>query len=219
VTTFVLVPGGWHGGWYFRPIAEALRSAGRTAYAVTLTGLGERAHLRTAATNLDTHIEDVVAVLEAEEITDAVLVGHSYGGMVITGAADRCPERVARLVYADAYVPRHGESCWDLTTPAFREVFVSRAAADGHCVQPPPGLDPRATAHPLASLLQKIRLNGHRPPPRRDFLHLGAWAGSPFTGLHDRLARDPAWRTRSVPAPHDVVRHASDALLEILLAP
>jgi len=217
VATFVLVPGGWHGGWWYRPIAAALRRHGHDAYPVTLTGLGDRAHLGATA-NLDTHIQDVVALLETERITDAVLVGHSYSGMVITGAADRCPDRVTRLVYSDAYVPADGDSCWELTTPEFRRVFLEGAAADGFGVAPIPGTDPRNTAHPLASFVQKIRLSGAvERVPRRDFLYLSGWQGNPFTELYERLSGDPAWHTHSLPTSHNVVDEAPDELLEILL--
>ncbi|MFF3573712.1 alpha/beta fold hydrolase [Nocardia jiangxiensis] len=121
---FVLVPGGWHGGWSYTPLANALRQHGHDACPVTLTGVGDRNHLLTATTNLDTHINDVTAMLESERITDAVLVGHSYAGMVITGVADRVPERVATLVYSDAYVPDDGQSCFELTSAEFRRMFV-----------------------------------------------------------------------------------------------
>jgi pimeloyl-ACP methyl ester carboxylesterase len=218
VATFVLVPGGWRGGWWYRPIVEALRRHGHDAHAVTLTGLGDRAHLRATA-NLDTHVQDVTALLEAEQITDAVLVGHSYAGMVITGAADRCPDRVRRLVYSDAYVPADGESCWDLTTPEFRRLFVEGAAADGVSVAPPRTSDARTTAHPLASFVQKIRLSGAvERVPRRDFIYLSGWRDrSPFNELHERLSRDPAWHTHRLPTGHNIVAEAPDKLLEILL--
>jgi pimeloyl-ACP methyl ester carboxylesterase len=95
MTNFVLVPGSHHGGWSFEPVSSRLRSLGHAVYPLTLTGVGERNHLISASVNLDTHITDVVSVLEAEQITEAVLCGHSYGGMVITGVADRVPERLA----------------------------------------------------------------------------------------------------------------------------
>ncbi|GAA5179380.1 alpha/beta fold hydrolase [Rugosimonospora acidiphila] len=218
MATFVLVPGGWHGGWSYRPIAQALRQRGHDAYPVTLTGLGDRAHLRAAVANLDTHIQDVVSVLETERITDAVLVGHSYAGMVITGVADRCPDRIGRLVYSDAYVPADGDSMWDLTTPAFRQLFLENATADGFRVAPPPGLDPRTAAHPLPSFLQKLRLSGAPSRVRRrDYLYLSGWQGSPFAGVYERLSRDPAWHTHRLPTGHNVVAEAPDKLLEILL--
>ncbi|NJP95591.1 alpha/beta hydrolase [Nonomuraea sp. FMUSA5-5] len=217
---FVLVPGGWHGGWYYSPLVDRLRAAGHQAHAVTLTGVGERAHLAASSVNLDTHIEDVLAVLAAERITDAVLVGHSYGGMVITGAADRAaPGSVRRLVYSDAYVPGDGQSCWDLTTDAFRDLFLRNAAADGFSVAAPQGLDPRTTAHPLASFLQRLQLGGGGLPRVRtlDYVYLSGWDGTPFTEVHARLSQDPAWRVHSLDSGHNVLRDAPDELLEILL--
>lgn len=217
MATFILVPGGWHGGWYFHPIADTLRRNGHHAFPMTLTGLGDRAHLLTATTNLDTHIQDVVALLEAAEIHDAVLVGHSYAGMVITGAAARAPGRIRRLVYSDAYVPADGDSCFDLTTPAFRESFLQGAQADGHTVAPPPGLDPRTTPHPLASFLQKIQLAGEPQVDRRDYVYLDGWSGTPFTEVYQRLRHDPDWRVHSLPTGHNVAREAPERFVKILL--
>ena len=151
-------PGGWHAGWYFQAFAEALRARGHRAYPITLTGLGERRHLLNAAVNLETHIEDVVQILATERLTDVVLLGHSYGGMVLTGVIDRAPDRIAAAIYSDAYVPAQGESCFDLANDLFRGMFLEGAAQDGFSVPPPPGLDPRATAHPLAAFLQRLRL-------------------------------------------------------------
>jgi pimeloyl-ACP methyl ester carboxylesterase len=184
---------------------------------VTLTGIGDRAHLATAATNLDTHVQDVLATLAVEQITDAVLVGHSYGGMVITAVADRAPERVDGLVYCDAYVPADGESCWDLAGERYRDLFLEGAAADGCSVRPPARLDPRATAHPLASFLQRISLPRGLPDVRRDYVYLSGWAESPFTGLYRRLLDDPAWRVHEIDTGHDVMAEEGERLLQILL--
>ncbi|AHI00528.1 alpha/beta fold hydrolase [Kutzneria albida] len=217
MATFVLVPGGWHGGWYFEPIARGLREQGHQAYSVTLSGIGERGHLAAGA-NLDMHIQDVVSLLEHERIENAVLCGHSYGGMVITGAADRLPERVDALVYSDAYVPRDGESCWELATDGFRQLFVAGTAATGHSVDPPPTLDPRASPHPVASFLQLIRLTGSLDRFRRkDFIYLSDWRGTPFTELYERLRREPTWNVHTLPVGHDIVGEAPQALLEILM--
>src|SRR6202167_6610182 len=110
MTDFVLVQGAWIGGWYWRPITQTLRKSGHEAYAPTLTGLGERIHLMSPSINLDTHVADVVNLIEWEELSDIVLVGHSYGGMVVTGVADALPDRVRSLVYLDAFVPKNGEA-------------------------------------------------------------------------------------------------------------
>jgi pimeloyl-ACP methyl ester carboxylesterase len=115
MATFVLVHGGGHGGWCWQRLSPLLRAAGHDVYAPTLTGLGERAHLLHPGVDLDTHIDDIVGVLKFEGLTDAILVGHSYGGMVITGAADRALSRVGHLVYLDAAHPRDGEALSQLT--------------------------------------------------------------------------------------------------------
>ncbi|MEU5874079.1 alpha/beta fold hydrolase [Glycomyces sp. NPDC047369] len=216
MTTFVLVPGMCHGGWCFADLTERLRAQGHLVHPLTLTGLGERRHLGGA--NLDTHIEDVTALLAAEDLQGAVLVGHSYGGMVITGAADRAPERVERLVFLDAFVPEHGDSCWNLATDREHQWYLD-VVDDGFGVRPLPFFDPRATPHPIASLLQPIRLSGAARPRRRDYVYAAGWDGeSPFTGVYERLSADPAWTTHALDAGHNLMRDAPDDLLKILLA-
>src|SRR5262245_62179819 len=110
MATFVLVPGAWLGGWCWRDVAPLLRSAGHDVIAITLTGIAERAHLLTPAVGLGTHVEDVVSALVYGDLRDVFLVGHSYGGVVVTAAAARVPERLRGLVYLDASVPEDGKS-------------------------------------------------------------------------------------------------------------
>jgi pimeloyl-ACP methyl ester carboxylesterase len=185
---------------------------------MTLTGLGDRARPLSTAKNLDTHIQDVLSFLEAADIHDAVLVGHSYAGMVIAGAAARAAGRVRRLVYADAYVPGDGDSCYELTTPAYRELFIHGAGADGLTVPPPAHLDARTVPHPLASFLQKLRVQGAPPVERRDYIYLAGWAErSPFAEVYQRLRGDPDWRVHTLPTGHNVVREAPEQLVRILL--
>jgi pimeloyl-ACP methyl ester carboxylesterase len=117
MAAFVLVHGGAHGGWCYQRVGRRLLQAGHEVYAPTLTGLGERSHLVGPHVNLDLHIQDVVAVLHYEDLEDVILVGHSYGGMVITGVADRAADRVDKLVYLDAANPKNGESLVDVAGP------------------------------------------------------------------------------------------------------
>jgi pimeloyl-ACP methyl ester carboxylesterase len=117
MATYVLVHGGGHGGWCYQRVARLLRSAGHEVYTPTLTGLGERSHLLSPKIDLDLHIADVVAVLHYEDLRDVILVGHSYGGMVITGVGDRAAERIGRLVYLDAATPVNGQSLVDVAGP------------------------------------------------------------------------------------------------------
>jgi pimeloyl-ACP methyl ester carboxylesterase len=131
VTTFVLVHGSFSGGWVWRSVADELRQAGHVVYTPTLSGLGDRAHLADAGITLGTHIADVANLLHWEDLADVVLVGHSYGGMVISGVAATCPERLATLIYLDAYVPRGGESWFDLQTPEDAAAATAEMADSG----------------------------------------------------------------------------------------
>jgi pimeloyl-ACP methyl ester carboxylesterase len=131
MATFVLVHGAWHGGWCWKKVTPLLRAVGHEVYTPTLTGLGERVHLAAPEIDLTTHIQDVVNVLEYEELREVVLVGHSYGGMVITGVADRAADRLAHLVYLDAFVPADGQALVDLIDPAGRQGLEERVLAEG----------------------------------------------------------------------------------------
>jgi pimeloyl-ACP methyl ester carboxylesterase len=218
MTTYVLVPGACHGAWCFDDLAESLRAQGHRALAVTLTGIAERAHLVHAGVNLETHVADVVAELAVHDLSDAVLVGHSYGGMVITAVADRVPQQVNSLIYLDAFVPRDGESCWTLTTDEQRAWYTA-VDETGYGVPPLPFFDPRATAHPLASLMQPIRLTGDLSRfRRRVYVYATQWEGqSPLAATFDHIRRDPTWTTYVLDAAHNLMRDCPDELLQILL--
>jgi pimeloyl-ACP methyl ester carboxylesterase len=219
MATFVLVPGGWHGSWSFEEVVPLLERAGHTVHALTLTGLRPDDDNATVATaNLDTHADDVLHLLDRARITSATLVGHSYGGMVISAAADRARGRVSRLVYLDAYVPRDGESCWLSTTERYRQAFIAGAASTGYAVLPPAGGDPRRRPHPLASFTQTIRLTGAVDHvPRREFIYCSGWEDrTPFTELRTRLRADPDWHVHDLPTGHNAMREAPDAVAELL---
>ncbi|MGW6121578.1 alpha/beta fold hydrolase [Nocardia sp. NPDC055165] len=224
MATFILVPGAWHGSWTFEAVTPLLEAAGHTVHALTLTGLRpDEDDLTVARANLDTHADDVVRLLETAQITDATLVGHSYGGMVISAAADRAAGRISRLVHLDAYVPRDGESCWSLTTEAYRQSFVDGAADTGYAVRPPfrppHGGEPRRRPHPLASLVQSIRLTGAVDRiPRRDFIYCSGWEDdTPFAGLRARLRAAPGWHVHDIPSGHNAMREAPGAVADLLL--
>jgi pimeloyl-ACP methyl ester carboxylesterase len=219
MAVYVLVPGGWHGAWAYDGIAHELRSLQHEAFPITLTGLDEGSDGPMRGTNLDTHIRDVARLIDSLPAERVVLCGHSYAGLVITGAADRLPERVEALVYIDAYVPSDGDSCWSLTNDLFRRVFVKRATADGNAVAPPSGLDPRATPHPMASLLQPLRLTGKvNRIRRRTFIYCSGWPETPLTATYEHLRSDPAWSVHVFPTGHDVMSEAPDELLGVLVA-
>src|SRR5262245_41474259 len=131
MTTFVLVPGFWLGGWAWQEVTGRLRAAGHDAYPVTLTGLGERAHLARPEIDLDTHLTDVLNLLTYQDLRDVVLVGHSYGGLVVTGVADRAGDRVGRLVYVDSGPLPDGWAHQDFSPPDERAAREERITRDG----------------------------------------------------------------------------------------
>ncbi|MBT2321814.1 alpha/beta hydrolase [Variovorax paradoxus] len=207
---FVLVPGGWHGAWAFDAVSNALSGEGHEVQALTLSGLGDEP---ANGANLERHINEVVQAIRGRDMR-VVLVGHSYGGMVITGAADKESSRVKAIVYADAYVPDNGASVWSLTTPNYRERFIAGAAADGLTCAPAAHLDRRCRPHPIAT----IRLTGNwRNVRSKAFIAACGWEGSPFVELYERLRLDPEWATHRLDCAHDVPRLAPEALTRILL--
>ena len=224
MATFILVPGAWHGAWAFEAVIPLLEQDGHTVHSLTLTGLRPGDDAATVAhANLDTHATDVVSLLESAQITDATLVGHSYGGMVIYAAADRAGGRVSRLVHLDAYVPRDGESCWSLTSENYRQLFINGATDTGYAVQPPfrapHGGDPRRRPHPLASLVQTIRLTGVVDRvPRRDFIYCAGWeADTPFARLRARLQADPGWHVHDILTAHNAMKESPAVVAKLLM--
>jgi pimeloyl-ACP methyl ester carboxylesterase len=175
-STFVLVPGGAHGGWCYQRVARRLQASGHLVHAVTLTGVGERAHLVNPQVDLNTHIQDVVNVLVYEDLHDVVLVGHSYGGMVITGVADRVPDRIGKIVYLDAANPVDGQSLVDVSPDVAKARELASTVNDTEVVLAPfPGLteflygvsdpddvawmDARLTGHPWKCFDTKLELH------------------------------------------------------------
>ena len=177
MATYLLVHGGFQGGWAYRRVARLLRGAGHEVYTPTLTALGERSHLAYVQVNLDTHVADIGNVILWEDLEDVILVGHSYGGIVVTGVADRMPERIAALVYLDALVPADGDSLFKLR-PDYLARFIAKAADSGGLAIAPGAasafdtrlpadwawIDAKTTPHPLACFTQAIRLTGDANP-------------------------------------------------------
>jgi pimeloyl-ACP methyl ester carboxylesterase len=130
-TTFVLVHPAWHGGWCWKKVVPLLRARGYDVFTPTLTGLGERSHLARPEIGLEVHVSDVVNVLRHEDLRDVVLVGHSSSGAVITGVADRVPDRIGHIVYLDAFVPADGQSVLDLVAPDRRQILEGLATTEG----------------------------------------------------------------------------------------
>ncbi|MDH3706485.1 MAG: alpha/beta hydrolase [Acidimicrobiia bacterium] len=176
MTTFVLIHGGGHGGWCYRDVKRRLEAAGHEVFAPSLTGLAERSNALSERIDLDFHIDDVVRLLSSWDLHDIVLVGHSYGGMVITGVSDRAADRIAKLVFLDAANPRNGQSLVDVAGPIIEMTRPMGAIVDDVEVVllPAPGAaafygitdpaaqawaDARLTPHPWKCFEQKLELH------------------------------------------------------------
>ena len=243
--TFVLVHGAWAGGWAWKRVAPLLRAQGHDVFTPTLTGLGERVHLGNPDVNLDTHIQDIVNLLVYEDLEDAVLVGWSYSGMVITGVLEKVPDRLAHVVYVDAEVPRDGESEFDVSGKEFRDEMERSAQSSGEgwkaslgdaaaiaAVFGPwlPDVETRrwfsaklaSSGQPIETFRQPIRLaNPAADSVPRTFLRCpvdGAiWAGI-YEPMVERLRNDSRWRLLELASNHLAPIAAPDLVAEALLA-
>ena len=228
MTDFVLVHGAWHGGWCYNLVAKQLRSQGHNVYTPTLTGLGERSHLRGEKTDLNTHIEDILNVVRWQDLDQFVLCGHSYGGMVITGVADAIRERISCLVYLDAYVPKDGEAIWDYMGDARRQLLLRDAETyQGHAVGAPPpahfGVDPanqdwvagKLTPQPMLTLTQPVKLRGGDGPIGRR-VYVFATGPSSMEGWYPEFRSDPEWEVLTIKCGHDLMVDAPDEVVKIL---
>ena len=231
MATFVLVHGAWSGGWCYHKVAARLRAGGHTVFTPTLTGQGERAHLLAGTINLSLHIDDVLAVMHYENLDGVVLAGHSYGGIVITGVADRAPERIAALVYLDAFLPEDGQSLFDINIPANTQRFIANAGAHGGLAVPAPPaaffnvntedaprVDALATPFPLGCFTEKLKLTGaYKTIARRSYVHGTVLPReSPFKPFYDRAAADRGWQAHALPCGHHVMLDEPDRVTRIL---
>jgi pimeloyl-ACP methyl ester carboxylesterase len=215
--TYIFIPGAWHGAWVYDPIIQRLEVLQKKCMALTLPGLEEEQDKKDKLINLDSHIQFVIDFLELENITDIILCGHSYAGMVITGVADRIPEKIYGLIYIDAYTPKNGDTCWNLTSDAYRNLFVTGACGDGLTVENPPGVDKRRRPHPLATFMQALRLNdNYKKIKNRAFIYLSGWEGTPFVEQYERLKKLQSWHVETIHSAHNVMRDFPDELTEVL---
>jgi pimeloyl-ACP methyl ester carboxylesterase len=229
MSVFVIVHGAWGGGWEWTPVAGLLRRRGHQVFTPTLTGMGDRAHLgRHEPVGLATHVQDVVATIEFENLDDVVLCGASFGGMPVTGAADLVAERISLVIYIDGLVPQDGQSALDLLPEAFGAIVRSRVDADGPegRVPIPAGLrealvpqgsladDVRANVlarlcdQPAASFTEPLRLSGAVDQLPRAFIRCTSGdyqdelGGDPIEACA-RRARAEGWTYREITTPHD----------------
>ena len=237
MAVFVLVHGSMHGGWCWKRVVPGLRAAGHDFYAPTLTGLGERVHLAHPGVDLDTHVRDVLGVLEYEDLRDVVLVGHSYGAVVVTGVADRLQERIAHLVFLDGAMPVDGQAVLDFFPPEWGAARRAQVDAEGDGWRLPPPVDltnlgitaeddaawvrSKLVPQPFATFTRPLRLTnaaGFGGP--KTFV---ACVEAPAAGWRDamveRVRAEPGWRYRELATGHDAMitapSHLADLLLEL----
>lgn len=232
--TFVLVHGAFHGAWCWKDVARRLRALGHEVYTPTLTGLGERSHLMSFRPSLDTFIEDVAQVLRYEELERVILVGHSFSGTVVSGVADRMPERLRHLVYLDATVLVSGETHGGTMPPGLLEEYITRAMEQGNGVQVPPNppsrygiTDPvqaakiaaKRTPQPLSVYYDELTLRN----PLGNALPATYIACSepynPYTASsRDRVKTIADWNYLEIPTQHNAMMLMPRELAEMLAA-
>jgi pimeloyl-ACP methyl ester carboxylesterase len=227
MATFVVAHGAWSAGWAWKKMRPLMRGAGHELWTPTYTGLGERVHLGHADVTLDTHIQDIVALLETEDLSDVILIGHSYGGMVATGVADRARARVAQLVYLDAFVPTDGQAVFDLVPPdiARKMQAGAEASASGYGIpsNPMPSdtspedqawAGPRRMPQPVKAFSTKLKLT--EPAAPRTYIYAKkAGIGDSFRQFYARAQRE-GWRTYEIDSSHNPHITNPEGLLAIL---
>jgi pimeloyl-ACP methyl ester carboxylesterase len=228
--TFVLVHGAWHGGWCWRRVSDLLEKQGHKVFSPTLTGLGERSHLMRAGINVSTHVTDVVNLIKWERLSNIVLCGHSYGGMVISGIAEQAADKIASIVFLDAFVPDNGDSMENLTSQAVRDGL--KAATDRGDIGVPPRsaalfmvndkdqawVDAMCVPQPIGTMTEVQKLSGAREKvAKKSYIRAGSYPNPGFDKAMTRVQADKSWRVYSVPCGHDVMVDMPERLTEILL--
>ncbi len=228
--TFVLVHGAWHGGWCWRRVSDLLQKKGHKVFTPTMTGLGERSHLIDAKVNLATHVTDIVNVIKWENLNDIVLVGHSYGGVIISGVAEQAREAIGSIVFLDAFVPETGDSLAAKASQPVREAIAALVQKGDTAMKPVPAavfrvnekdrawVDGMCTPHPIATLTDKITVTGAREKiAKKAYVRAKGYPSVPFDGMQERYKADAAWRSYELPCGHDAMVDMPDRLTEILV--
>ena len=231
MSTFVLVHGAWHGGWCWTSTATALRQLGHEVHTPTLTGLGERSHLLHKDISSDDHVTDIVNVLKWRELQDVVLVGHSYGGTIITGVAGQMPEAVGALVYLDAFVPEvSNEAILETANPVRMAAFQKQIDAGAIALEPDDAIDNwtddagvkawlvrQCTPQPKGTFQQGVSLTGREADvSRRHYILAGRNKPSPFWGQYKRVRELSGWTSETIATLHDAMIEAPDDLAKRL---
>jgi pimeloyl-ACP methyl ester carboxylesterase len=228
--TYVLVHGAWFGGWCWRQVADGLRALGHTVYTPTLTGLGDRRHLAKPGINLDMHADDVVNLLEMEDLSKVVLVGWSYGGMVVTDTLARAPQRVASMVYLDAFAPERGRSATSYTSRNPPEQLIQLVASNKDipplplkslAVENQAVIDyctPRVAPHPVLTFLQASKALPERPDIPHTYVLAGGYAkvSETFRPFYETFRQDKRARAQVIDTGHVMMMTDPGGTLDIL---
>ncbi len=230
MATFLVAHGAWSAGWAWKKMRPLLRERGHELFTPSHTGLGERAHLLSREIDLETHIADILGVIRCEDLREVTLIGHSYGGMVATGVADRASERLSRLVYLDAFAPRDGQSLLDLLGPQGRAERLEDARRNGEgwllSANPMPAdtteadqawAMPRRGKQPLKTFDQPVRLTGAVDRLPRSYIYCTRTSpGDPFRPFAERARRESGWQCFDLDASHSPHITAPRALADLL---
>jgi pimeloyl-ACP methyl ester carboxylesterase len=229
MATIVLAHGAWSAAWAWKKMRPLMRAAGHEFFSPTYTGLGERAHLARPEIDLSTHIQDVLSVLEFEDLKDVTLLGHSYGGMVATGVADKAADRISRVVYIDAFAPKDGQSLFDLVGPKAEGNMRAGAQKDGEGWKLPLNPMPPDTApedaswaiprrrpQPIKTFEQKITLQSPYAPPRHYIYAKKNGPGDVFRQFGDRAKSEAGWKYYEIDASHNPHITCPDVLMALL---
>jgi pimeloyl-ACP methyl ester carboxylesterase len=225
--TFLVCHGAWSAGWAWKKMHPLMLAAGHRLVTPSYTGLGERAHLANPAIDLETHIADILNVIKYEDLRDIVLVGHSYGGMVATGVADRARDRIAQLIYLDAFVPKGGQSLFDLNEPGRAHMRALAQAGDGWRAPPNPTppdtpladqqwLTERRVDMPIKCFETRLKLSGEPSMPRSYIYATRVTPADTFGPFARRARSEPGWRYHEIDASHSPNVTAPDALMALL---
>ena len=217
MATLVLVHGAHAGGWWWGDVRRLIRAAGHEVFTPSLTGHGERAHLADVEVTLATHVRDVVELLRYEELTDVVLVGWSYGGMVVAAAAELVPERLAQVVYGDALVPRDGEAAIDLVGAERRERVLALAAAGERVIPLWPDAEPRLVPQAIATWTAPVRMRGAAAALPRTFVRCTSPPHPAIAASAERVLAEPGWRIAEIAAGHSAPRENPPAVAALLV--
>jgi len=218
--TFVLVHGAWHGGWSWQRVVNRLTAKGHRVFAPTLTGLCERSHLATPAVDLTTHVNDIVNEMKWKDVSQVVLCGHSYGGMVITGVAEQMAPKIASIVYLDAFVPADGQSLADIATNTdVSQPMLAPFTAERFNVNATDRawVDSKLTPQPTKTFSEKLHVTGaYQTIAKKAYIRAKVSPSPFFDAAMEAARKDASWKTYEVDSGHDVMIDKPDELTALL---